>query len=242
MRVIYCDFCGKESEKNTSRYNEAKKFGRKMFCSKDCFYKDHQKHGKSNSKEHISWMAMNARCNNKDNKKYGRYGGRGIKVCSRWKDFNKFLLDMGTRPLGTTLGRIDNNKGYSPKNCRWETAKQQARNRRTSKKIIFKGELKTIAEIAEITNLDHSLINGRLRLGHSINDVIDENFLPKNKNFYIYNGEIVTLKDLEEISGIKRGTIRKRIEVHKYSVEDAIKKPIRWFNDEKKHRSDANIN
>jgi hypothetical protein len=236
MRVIYCDFCGKESEKNTSRYNEAKKFGRKMFCSKDCFYKDHQKHGKSNSREHISWMSMNARCNNKDHKKYNRYGGRGIKVCSRWEDFNNFLLEMGERPTGTTLGRIDNNKGYTPKNCRWETAKEQARNRRTSKKIMFKNKSRTIAEIAEITNFDQSLLNGRLRSGNSINEVIDENFLPKNKNFYVYKGEILTLKELEKISGIKHGTLRARLEDHNYTVEEAITRPIRWFNDEKSNK------
>lgn len=76
------------------------------------------------------WRGMVARCHNPKRKDYGRYGGKGISVCARWRDsFALFLEDMGCRPaLGLSIDRIDGSKGYEPGNCRWATAKEQAQN------------------------------------------------------------------------------------------------------------------
>ena len=82
------------------------------------------------SREYRSWRAMKGRCLNPNDPAYKRYGGRGISIDPLWLSFETFLADMGARPEGTTLDRIDNDKGYSPDNCRWATNAQQNRNRR----------------------------------------------------------------------------------------------------------------
>lgn len=91
-------------------------------------------HGQSNSPSYRSWAAMLTRCTNSNATGFHRYGGRGIAVCDRWRDFAAFLTDMGERPTGKSLDRWPNPDGnYEPGNCRWATPKEQAANKSTGK-------------------------------------------------------------------------------------------------------------
>ncbi len=88
------------------------------------------KHGAAHSPTWMSWKAMRDRCTRRSMNSYEHYGGRGIRVCERWQFFANFLEDMGKRPDGTTLDRIDVDGHYEPGNCRWATSDVQARNKR----------------------------------------------------------------------------------------------------------------
>ena len=81
---------------------------------------------------YVSWYNMKSRCNNPNANDYKYWGGRGISVCLRWESFANFLDDMGERPEGLTLDRVDNDGDYEPGNCRWATWKEQRANRRTN--------------------------------------------------------------------------------------------------------------
>ncbi len=107
-----------------------------------------RRHGKTYSPTWKSWQAMHARCNYQCVNGYERYGGRGISVCERWKVFENFLADMGERPEGMTLDRIDSNRNYEPGNCKWSTRSEQQRNRRPWRR-------RTRAEIALSKAAEH---------------------------------------------------------------------------------------
>jgi hypothetical protein len=120
------------------------------------------------SPTHSSWRSMIRRCSEPKNKDWAEYGGRGIKVCERWLDFETFLADMGSRPDGTSLDRIDNNGNYEPGNCRWATIIEQARNRRTNKIVEWNGIALGLCEWSVRLNIRSRTINARLTRGWSV--------------------------------------------------------------------------
>lgn len=126
-------------------------------------------HGKSrivgsNTKTGVfeSWSAMIQRATNCNSPHYKNYGGRGIGVCERWLNFKNFLEDMGDRPIGMSLDRIDNNKGYLPDNCRWATRKQQQNNRRNNKVYTINGITKNQSQWLEHFGIKYSTFSMRV--------------------------------------------------------------------------------
>lgn len=118
------------------------------------------------SKTYISWDGMKQRCYNVNHKAYFRYGGKGILVCSRWKNsFVNFLKDMGEKPEGLSLDRIDNEGNYCKENCRWATRKQQQNNTRKNRLISIDGTTKTAQEWCDFYNVDWNMVRGRIKRG-----------------------------------------------------------------------------
>lgn len=127
---------------------------------------------------------MNACCYSVEHRDYPNYGGRGITVCDRWRGRDRylnFLLDMGERPSSKySLDRIDNDKGYSPDNCRWADRGTQLRNKRTSYLITYNGETLNFIDWVEKTGMKANTIRGRIERGWDINDVFEK---PINTQF-----------------------------------------------------------
>lgn len=134
------------------------------------------KHGHSRvantSSEYEIWTTMKQRCENQNAHKYPAYGGRGITVCKEWQDFSVFLADMGPRPEGFSIERIDNHKGYSKDNCRWASRKEQQRNRRTNRLIEFNGKTQCLTAWAEELGMNVGTLRGRLKSGWSADKVL----------------------------------------------------------------------
>lgn len=121
-------------------------------------------HGRSYSPIYRSWASMKQRCINPLTPAYKNYGGRGISICERWLLFENFLTDMGERPRGYWLDRIDVDGNYELKNCRWATATEQARNRRTTVRLEFQGKTQSIADWADELGINYETLYQRIRV------------------------------------------------------------------------------
>lgn len=134
-----------------------------------------QTHGQTRSPEYYSWQSMRQRCNKPNHVAYSSYGGRGISVCERWQNsFENFIADLGPRPAGFTLDRINNNDGYTPENTRWATGATQNRNRRDNHFLIINGVEKILADWAEDSGLPPDVVSKRLKAGWSPIDAISK--------------------------------------------------------------------
>lgn len=164
-----CD-CGKEREV----YLNGMRTGRTISCG--CarterllkFLKENKpqvKHDMYYSREYRSWNMMKQRCNNTNNDKYHIYGGKGIKVCKRWNKFEYFFEDMGNRPEGTSLGRINGEGNYELSNCRWENPIEQANNTSRNRIIEYKGKSQSVASWGRELNTSDARIRSRLYAG-----------------------------------------------------------------------------
>lgn len=113
------------------------------------------------------WKAMIQRCENPNHTHYADYGGRGVKICARWRnDFEAFAADMGDRPSPRhTIDRMNNQKGYQPGNCRWATQKQQLNNTRRTIYVEWQGKRITLSDASELSGVDRATIAWRVNRG-----------------------------------------------------------------------------
>ena len=110
---------------------------------------------------------MMTRCYNQNRHEWNRYGGRGIEVCKRWHSFENFYADMGNRPKGMSIDRIDNNGNYEHGNCKWSTPEEQAHNTSRNVNITLGGKTLCISEWARETGISKELIRSRFNKGLS---------------------------------------------------------------------------
>lgn len=143
-----------------------------------CIPKPHHNktHGCSNTALYNHWKMMIYRCEKPSNRAYKYYGQRGIKVCEEWHDFLTFKKWAdATKPDGDyTIDRLDNNKGYSPDNCRWANSKEQSNNRRSNREFEYHGETHNLMEWSEILDFDYKRVHNRIyKLGWTFKRAVE---------------------------------------------------------------------
>lgn len=160
--LFKCD-CGKEKviEKSSVKTGHTKSCG--------CWQIENNKvigitHNKSKTREFKIWLGIKKRCLNKKHSTYKNYGGRGIKICDRWKDsFENFLADIGSAPSELySIDRIDNNGNYEPSNCKWVTRKEQNNNTRRNRIFSYEGNNYTLSNLCDKLELKYKLIYDRV--------------------------------------------------------------------------------
>lgn len=179
--IVVCD-CGKEKMVQQAQLHGAPRPIKSCGCKRISLLREARtEHGasiKNDSQEYktfIAWQSMIWRCNNKARKDWPHYGGRGINVCERWADsFPNFLSDMGVKPKGSSLGRIDNEGNYEPSNCRWESNTEQARNKRTTRWLTYAGKTQAMSAWAEELGLSSYALNARMKCGWSVERALSE--------------------------------------------------------------------
>lgn len=124
------------------------------------------------NKSYRTWLDMMRRCYNSEFIGYKNYGGRGIRVCERWHVFENFYEDMGDRPNGLSIDRIDNNGDYEPGNCRWATTQEQGNNKRTCNYITFNGRTLTTTQWERLLGVYPHAIMKSLQKGKLIGDIV----------------------------------------------------------------------
>jgi hypothetical protein len=170
--VCQCD-CGK----TCTPLGMTLRKGQSQSCG--CLHKEvtgeiNRSHGMTRTPIYAIWHSMMQRCYNTNNHAYNRYGGRGITVVDDWHNFKVFYKDMGDKPKGKSLERLDNSGPYSLKNVTWADAKQQANNRRSNVVLDFKGRKQTMQQWSDETGLKVQTVWARLNRGWSVDRALTE--------------------------------------------------------------------
>jgi hypothetical protein len=198
-----CD-CGKRSE--VSAQSLVRRTTKSCGCFKRELAAENSRrrmttHGRSGTLEYGIWSTIIDRCENQKSRSYADYGARGIAMCSEWRQsFERFIHDMGPRPSANhSVERIDNDKGYSPGNCRWATSVEQGANKRNNRILSFRGEQKTISQWSRVLGVSPASIRSRLGRGWTVDQTLGKPFgkpksrgwlARKNKEAYVRTREV----------------------------------------------------
>ncbi len=214
MALCRCD-CGAEKSVQPGKL----KSGQTLSCG--CLAREraaevHRTHGMTHSPEYRSWLAMRNRCYREDDISFHIYGGRGISVCERWRDcFEAFYEDMGPRPPGMTLDRIEAGRNYEPANCRWATPREQADNTRVARKMLVDGSRINLSEAARRSGLSRAALRRRMRQGMPIEaamvapiDKTQGSRHKSNNRVVEYRGRRMLLVEVADATGIEGSHLR----------------------------------
>jgi hypothetical protein len=177
---------------------------------------------------------MKHRCYCEEGVSYKNYGGRGIKVCDRWlgpRGLENFIADMGERPEGAQIDRIDNDGDYCPENCRWATITENARHKRNTNYVTYNGETKNLLEWAEITGIPYKTLWARLFVqGWSEEDALTLS-VEDNANYITYKGKTRRLTHWAEELRVPYVALYARIMTYGWDVEKAFTTPFKEYDE-----------
>jgi hypothetical protein len=209
--------------------------GEKKSCgclSKEMAKKRLTKHGECGTRLHVLWKSVKSRCYNKNNLNYKNYGGRGIKMYEEWKSnftsFRDFMLSIGydeTLPTGEqTIERIDVNGDYEPNNCKLISKREQNYNKRNNHYVTYKGETKTVSELAEEYGIDVDIILNRINhFGYTIEEAIERPIIhkPRKVPTYTIDGVTKTKREWAKEVGLSYSQLKSK--TRRRSVEEVVK-------------------
>ena len=170
------------------------------------------------------WNNMKHRCYNQNDSCYHIYGARGITVCDEWlksyRPFYDWAMANGYSD-DLSIDRIDNNKGYSPDNCRWATAKQQAMNTSRNRLLTYNGQTKTLGEWAEESGVYYSKLRNRLEYGHPLEEAMNAESLRPIGRYSVrqivsYNGETKTVEEWCKETGLHKSTVFRNLKTNTF--------------------------
>jgi hypothetical protein len=182
-----------------------------------------RKHGMSRTDIYSIWRGMVSRATGKRMRE--RYFDRGIRVDDRWLIFENFRDDMGERPEGTSIERIDNSKGYCKENCKWATPFEQARNRRTNRMLRYEGRLICLTDLAISKGVPPCRLTERLKRGIPLEKALSTP-VKSSVRMIRYKGESLPLTKMAEKYGISRGALADRLSKG-WTVHKALTRPLK---------------
>lgn len=166
-----CTKCSTSKPLGQFQVDERYRGGRKNWCV-SCI-NEYKRAWRAENPERTSYEAMIDRCYNESNPRYSNYGGRGVLVCDRWlNSFDDFLADMGARPQGCSIDRINVDGNYEPENCRWATPLEQGNNRTNNRLVEYDGKMMTAREWERSLGFTRGAIYNRLKAGWTVEEAM----------------------------------------------------------------------